>query len=81
MLTHTKLRTLKPRASAFRLADANGLCIEVCPSGAKVWRYRYRYAGKHSINTIAEYPATSLAEARAKRERLRVPVRGGGNPA
>jgi len=81
MLTDTKLRTLKPRTTAYRLADANGLCIEVRPSGAKVWRYRYRYAGKPSIITIAEYPATSLAEARAERERLRVLVRGGGNPA
>lgn len=81
MLTDTKLRTLKSRASAYRLADANGLCIEVRPSGAKVWRYRYRYAGKPSIITIAEYPATSLSEARAERERLRVLVRGGGNPA
>ena len=35
MLTDTKLRALKPRTSAYRLADANGLCIEVRPSGAK----------------------------------------------
>ncbi len=81
MLTDTKLRTLKPRASAYRLADANGLCIEVRPSGTKVWRYRYRYAGKPSIITLAEYPAMGLAEARAERDRLRALVRGGGNPA
>ena len=81
MLTDTKLRTLKPRASAYRLADANGLCIEVRPSGAKVWRYRYRFAGKPSIITLAEYPAMGLAEARAERDRLRALVKGGGNPA
>lgn len=81
MLTDTKLRTLKPRTSAYRLADANGLCIEVRPSGAKVWRYRYRYAGKPSIITMAEYPAMGLAEARAERDRLRALVRGGGSPA
>ncbi len=81
MLTDTKLRTLKPRASAYRLADANGLCVEVRPSGAKVWRYRYRYAGKPSIITLAEYPAMGLAGARAERDRLRALVKGGGNPA
>ena len=81
MLTDTKLRALKPRTSAYRLADANGLCIEVRPSGAKAWRYRYRYAGKPSIITLAEYPAMGLAEARAERDRLRALVRGGGNPA
>ena len=81
MLTDTKIRTLKPRQSAYRVADANGLCIEVRPSGAKAWRYRYRYAGKPSIITIAEYPATGLADARAERDRLRALVKGGGNPS
>lgn len=81
MLTDTKLRTLKPRESAYRIADTNGLCIEVRPTGAKVWRYRYRHAGKASIITMAEYPAMGLAEARAERDRLRALVRGGGNPA
>ena len=81
MLTDTKIRTLKPRQSAYRVADANGLCIEVRPSGVKAWRYRYRYAGKPSIITIAEYPATGLADARAERDRLRVLVKGGGNPS
>lgn len=81
MLTDTKLRTLKPRTGAYRLADTNGLCIEVRPSGAKVWRYRYRHAGKASIITMAEYPAMSLGEARAERDRLRALVKGGANPA
>ena len=75
MLTDTKVRTLKPRASAYRLADTNGLCIEVRPSGAKAWRYRYRHGGKPSIITMAEYPAMGLAEARAERDRLRALVK------
>ncbi len=81
MLTDTKIRILKPRGTAYRVADTNGLCIEVRPSGAKAWRYRYRYAGKPSIITMAEYPAMGLAEARSERERLRALVKGGGNPA
>ena len=81
MLTDTKIRTLKPRTTAYRVADTNGLCIEVRPSGAKAWRYRYRHGGKPSIITMAEYPAMGLAEARAERDRLRALVKGGGNPA
>ena len=81
MLTDTKLRSLKPRDSAYRIADTNGLCIEVRPTGAKVWRYRYRYAGKASIVTLADYPRMSLTEARAERDRLRALVKGGANPA
>src|SRR3546814_20605919 len=81
MLTDTKVRTLKPRGNAFRLADTNGLCIAVRPSGAKVWRHRYRSAGKHSIITLAEYQSLGLAAGRAARDPLRAPVRGGGHPA
>ena len=81
MLTDTKLRALKPRASAFRIADANGLCIEVRPTGAKTWRYRYRHAGSASIITLGEYPSMSLAEARAERDKARALLRGGANPA
>ncbi|WP_080355284.1 tyrosine-type recombinase/integrase [Stenotrophomonas maltophilia] len=81
MLTDTKLRSLKPREDAYRVADTNGLCIEVRPSGAKVWRYRYRHAGKASMITLAEYPIMSLGEARAERDRLRALVKGGANPA
>lgn len=81
MLTDTKLRALKPRAGAFRIADANGLCIEVRPTGAKTWRYRYRHAGSASIITLGEYPIMSLAEARAGRDKARAVLRGGANPA
>ncbi|MGX5731938.1 tyrosine-type recombinase/integrase [Pseudoxanthomonas beigongshangi] len=81
MLTDTKLRALKSKDAAYRVADSNGLCVEVRPTGAKVWRYRYRFAGKASMVTIGEYPAMSLQKARSERERLRGIIKGGGNPA
>lgn len=81
MLTDTKLKTLKPRERPYRVADTNGLCIEVRPSGSKVWRYRYRHAGKPSMVTMSEYPSLGLAAARAERDRLRTLVKGGGSPA
>ena len=81
MLTDPKLRSLKPKPAVYRMADANGLCIEVRPTGTKVSRYRYRYLGKASIITIDEYPSTSLQVARAERDRLRALLRGGANPS
>ncbi|MFT3761519.1 MAG: integrase arm-type DNA-binding domain-containing protein [Pseudoxanthomonas sp.] len=81
MLTDTKLRHLKPKAVVYRVADTNGLCIEVRPSGSKLWRYRYRHAGKASMAALGEYPLMTLAEARAERDRLRALVKGGANPA
>lgn len=81
MLTDTKLRGLKPKANVYRVADTNGLCIEVRTTGAKLWRYRYRYAGKASMAALGEYPMMSLSDARAERDRMRALVKGGANPA
>ena len=81
VLTDTKLRALKLEDASYRIADSNGLCIEVRPTGAKVWRYRYRFAGKPSMATIGEYPAVTLQDARRERDRLRALVRAGTNPA
>ena len=81
MLTDTKLRSLKRKNAVFRLADTNGLCIEVRPAGSKIWRYRYRYAGKANMLTIGEYPAVSLAEARGERDKARALLKGGADPS
>lgn len=80
MLTDTKLRSLKPKGKIYRVADSNGLCIEVRPAGTKFWRYRYRYAGKPTMASLGEYPALSLADARAARDKARVLLKAGANP-
>ena len=67
-LTDAKIRASKPALKPSKLADGGGLYLEVRPSGAKLWRYRYRIAGKENIFAIGEYPAISLAEARSELE-------------
>ncbi|PMQ06836.1 putative prophage CPS-53 integrase [Dyella sp. AD56] len=81
MLTDAKLRTIKPRERVYRIADTNGLCIEVRPTGAKLWRYRYRHDGKASMVALGEYPGISLAQARVDRDKARAMVKAGANPA
>ena len=39
ILTDTKLRALKPRASAFRIEEANGIFIAVCDARAELTAY------------------------------------------
>jgi hypothetical protein len=57
-LSDTRIRALKPkRAQRYEVADERGLFIEVQPSGAKVWRFRYRLNGKREKVTIGPYPA------------------------
>ena len=67
-LTDTKLRILKPREQAFIVSDGGGLFIEVTPKGGKIWRLRYRLAGKQEKATLGDYPTYSLVEARAWRD-------------
>lgn len=81
MLTDTKVRALKAREKVYRLADANGLCIEVRPTGARFWRYRYRFRGKANMLTLGEYPVTTLQEARGERDRLRAILQAGSDPS
>jgi hypothetical protein len=59
-LTDTRLRALKPRPRLYRVADRDGLCIEVRTTGARLWRFRYRYAGKAQMVGLGEYPSVGL---------------------
>ncbi|HUR40615.1 MAG TPA: tyrosine-type recombinase/integrase [Verrucomicrobiae bacterium] len=76
-----KLDKLKPKAKLFRVADGSGLCIEVHPSGAKYWRYRYRFAGKAKMISLGPYPDVGLSEARDRREAAARQLRDGKDPS
>jgi len=80
MLTDTKLRSLKPKAAIYRVADSNGLCIEVSPSGSRLWRFRFRFNGKASMLALGEYPLVSLVTARRLRDEARVTLAAGVSP-
>jgi len=80
-LNDTRLRGLKPRPKVYRVADMDGLCIEVRPTGARCWRFRYRFAGRANMLDLGAYPAVSLHDARRERDRLRAMVRQGVDPS
>jgi len=61
-LSDTRIRALKPNTRRYEVADDGGLFIEVQPSGAKVWRFRYRLNGKREKVTIGPYPAIPIAD-------------------
>jgi integrase len=80
-LTDAKIRNARPSDKPIKLTDAGGLYLEVRPTGAKLWRYRYRIAGKENLFAVGEYPALGLSEARAKRVEARELVRRGIHPS
>ena len=67
-LTELQIKHLKPKDKVYRVADADGLAIEVRPTGTKLWRLRYYYQGKGQMLALGKYPATGLSEARKKRD-------------
>lgn len=80
-LTDTKVRNAKPSEKPYKLQDGHGLYLDVRPSGAKIWRYRYWITpDKDGIYTIGEYPGVSLFDARREREWAREHVKQGTNP-
>lgn len=87
MLTDAKIRNAKPADKPVKLTDAGGLYLEVRPTGAKLWRYRYRIAGRENVYAVGEYfndkrhGHISLDDARAERDKARVMVKQGIHPA
>ena len=80
-LTDTLIRPLRPSKRPYRKTDSGGLILEVKPSGARLWRYRYRIAGKENMFAIGAYPEISLKEAREARDEARKLVKEGIHPA
>lgn len=80
-LTDAKIRNTKPGEKPIRLNDGGWLYLEIRPSGTKLWRFRYRIAGKENIFAIGEYPQVGLADARSARDEARELVKQGIHPA
>ena len=70
-LSDAKIKTLKPQEKTYRILDADRLYIEVRPSGAKIWRFKFVLNGKESSMSLGEYPSITLAEARTLKEEMR----------
>lgn len=80
-LTDVQIRTAKPDSKPQKLTDGNGLYLEVRPTGTKLWRYRYRIAGKENVYALGEYPTVGLAAAREARQDARKLVKQGIHPS
>ncbi len=79
-LTDVKIRSAKPKATAYRLADAAGLYLLISPSGGKLWRWNYRYDGKQKTISLGKYPDISLADARSAHQTARTDLAKGNDP-
>nr|WP_079750961.1 integrase arm-type DNA-binding domain-containing protein [Acinetobacter baumannii] len=79
-LSDLKIKALKPKEKVYRILDADRLYIEVRPSGAKVWRFKFVFNGKESSMSLGEYPAITLADARILKDEMRAKLAKGIHP-
>lgn len=80
-LKDPEIRGFTPLNKPFKRADAKGLYVEVFPNGSKLWRFKYRIAGKEKRLALGAYPEVSLAEARKRRDEARSKVDADRDPA
>ena len=80
LLTDTKVKNAKPGQRPYKLGDGGWLYLLVKPSGARLWRMAYRYAGREKLLALGAYPEVTLKEARQKRDGERARLRSGFDP-
>lgn len=80
-LTDTSVRASKPKDRPYKLADGEGLHLLVNPNGSRLWRLKYRVAGKEKLLSIGAYPAVSIKRAREVRDNARELLATGGDPS
>jgi len=80
-LTDPVIKAAKPQDKAYTLSDGEGLALHIQPTGAKWWRFRYRFNGKPGLLSLGTYPDTGLKAARLERDRLKDLVKQGIDPS
>jgi integrase len=71
MLKDVAVRNAKPSAKPRKLSDGGGLHVLIQPTGSKLWRLAYRFAGKQKTLALGVYPVVSLEEARRRSDDAR----------
>jgi integrase len=79
-LTDTAIRAAKPAEKPYKVTDGQGLYLLVAPTGSRLWRFKYRFAGKEKLLALGAYPAISLRDARAARDEARASLAHGNDP-
>jgi integrase len=80
-LTDTSVRASKPKERPYKLSDGQGLHLLINPNGSRLWRLKYRVAGKEKLLSIGAYPAVSIKMAREARDKAKTLLATGGDPS
>lgn len=81
VLTQFSIVKAKPAGKPYKLSDGGGLHLLVQPGGGKLWRFRYRFAGRENMLALGSFPAVSLASARDHRDEAKKLIAAGSDPS
>jgi hypothetical protein len=56
MLSDVAVKKAKQQPTAYKLYDTGGMFVLVAPTGGKLWRLKYRFAGKEKLLSLGAYP-------------------------
>jgi hypothetical protein len=59
MLTDVRLKAARPRQRPYKLTDGHGLYLLINPNGSRLWRFKYRFAGKKKLGAFGRYQPRS----------------------
>jgi len=80
-LSDIAIRAAKPGPKPVKLSDEKGLFLLVQPSGGKLWRLKYRIAGKEKKLSLGRYPDVALKDARRRCDEARKLIAAGIDPS
>lgn len=80
-LSDARIRAAKPKSTPYKVFDTDGLHLLVTPTGSRLWRQRYHFAGKEKAASLGAYPLIGLADARERGAAVRKQAALGIDPA
>jgi integrase len=81
VLTHVACEQTRPADKLKKLSDGGGLQLWIQPSGARGWRFAYRYGGRQKVLPLGPFPLIKLAEARELRDEAKRKLLRGIDPS
>jgi len=89
-LTDIQVKNAKPQEKDVTMFDGGGMYLligrqkfdnsgKLLPA-SKLWRFKYRYAGKEKLLSFGAYPVVTLAEARQRRDEAKKLLSNGVDP-
>ena len=75
------IKSLDARSKPYKFSIGRGLFWLVNPTGSKCWRMKYRIEGKEKSLTFGAWPDVTIKEAIVLRDKARVKIKEGYDPA